>query len=519
MTKLLAKHAKLTECSTTQLYPPLNDTLADRPKIIEHDAFTNSSQRKRFSLNSEQQFAFQQDLVLAAEDKHPHPYNLRLIHGLAGSGKSMLLLHRAKRLDELYPEKKTLILTHNQAVHHYLKAQYKHLFKQQNNNCQPFMEWCLQQCKWTGRFVAEEDVMEIITQIVTKHFKNSRLTKQLFLREIGFIKDRLIFTEIDYLRVDRSKQAYYFSAEMRVNLWLALLEFDAELRARHLLLWSELPRLLWRDMQAGTIQIEQYDHILIDEAQYFAPIWFEIIKKAIKPTIGQLFMVADPDQGFLNRILNWKETGLDLRNRTFRLQRNYRSNPLILKVADTFRYNHSPNKTHHMLSSNMNANLSSTEHTPPTLLHFHHEKDETNYLISEVNKLLQQGTPPQDILILDAANSSARPLLRTIKQSFNQSACSLTEPHWDKNVLRVCDLASATGLESPTVFIIGLQALFEQKNKIQLTEREYHTLALENTRKLYMGMTRACKKLVLLLTADIIPNSLQIKEMDIPMIS
>jgi len=486
--------------------------------LVRQQSQTQQS-RKRFCLNAEQQFALQQDLVLSADNKPPHPYNLRLIHGLAGSGKSMLLLHRAKRLQDLYPEKKTLLLTHNQAVHHYLKAQYQYLFKQENNNCYPFMAWCLQQLEWTPHFVNEDEVLDVISQIVARHFKQEELTVALFIREMGFIKDRLIFTESDYLRVDRSKQAYSFSTDMRVKLWLALLDFDTELRQRHLLLWSDLPRLLWKNMQTGAVSLEQYDHILIDEAQYFAPIWFEIIKKSIQPTVGQLFMVADPDQGFLNRSLNWKETGIDLRNRTLRLKCNYRSNPLILKVADAFRFNRRPDKTHYMLSNNTNLSTTTTttteEHVSPTLLHFYDERDEKNHLISEIDKLLQQGTAPRDILILDAKNSSAHSLVHTIKQSLNQSACSITEPHWDENVVRVCDLASATGIESPNVFIIGLHALFEQKNKVQLTEHEYRTLALENTRKLYMGMTRACKKLVLLLTADVIPNSLQIKEMNI----
>ena len=521
LTALVHKYIGITLSDTTLDYM-LNRFNPDA--ILMQQQPPPQSPQEQFSLNTEQLFALEQDLVLTADNKHPHPYNLRLIHGLAGSGKSMLLLHRAKRLYELYPEKKILVLTHNEAVHHYLKAHYKHLFKQQSNNCYPFMRWCLQQLQWTPQFVNQEEVMDVIVQIVAKHFNDDVLTVQAFIREMGFIKDRLIFTEIDYLRVDRSEQAYSFNAEIRVRLWQALLDFDTELRTRHLLLWSDLPRLLWKNMQTGAIKIEPYDHILIDEAQYFAPIWFEIIKAIIKPTVGQLFMVADPDQGFLNRTLNWKETGIDLRNRTLRLQRNYRSNPLILKVADAFRFNRTPDKTHHLLSNNTRADLSSPEHSPPehsppTLLHFYHEQDEKKHLMSEIDTLLQQGTSPQDILILDAANNNAHPLLQIIKQSLNQPACSVTEPHWDENVLRVCDLASATGIESPTVFITGLQALFEQENKTTLTEHEYRILALENTRKLYMGMTRACQKLVLLLTTDVIPNSLQIKEMDIPIIS
>jgi superfamily I DNA/RNA helicase len=306
---------------------------------------------------------------------------------------------------------------------------------------------------------------------------------------------------------------------MRQRLWQALLDFDAALKARHIMLWADLPRLLWQDIEAGKLDIELYDHVLVDEAQYFAPIWFELIKKAIKPRVGQLFMVSDPDQGFLNRSLSWKETGIDLRNRTFRLHQNYRSNPLILKVADNFHFNRLPDEANHMLANKSCEGLPPSDCVVPTLLHFHNESDEKNRLLSEIHTALQQGTAPHEILILDAASSNTRPLLQTIKNTLGRPACILTDPYWDENALRVCDLESATGIESPVVFITGLQALFEKENISGIEDRERHTLVTENTRKLYMGMTRASKKLVLLLTANVIPQSLQIKELDIPTIS
>jgi superfamily I DNA/RNA helicase len=473
-------------------------------------------QLKQFLLSNEQELALKQDLVLNTQEEHPHKYNLRLIHGIAGSGKSLILLHRAKLLRDLYPDKSILVLTHNKAINHSLNSRYKSLFKHQDNECHPFMEWCLRQWKWTHRFVHETDVMDIVEQTLTHHFQDVDFSSHLFLREVNFIKDRLIFTENDYLKVDRSGQAYSMDKEMRSRLWHAILAFEAELKARHILLWIDLPHLLWRNIQEGALTLEQYDHVLIDEAQYFAPIWFELIKKVIKPKVGQLFMVSDPDQGFLNRTLSWKETGIDLRNRTFRLQQNYRSNPLILKVADEFHFNRIPDESSHMLANKTCAGLPSSDCITPTLLHFHNERDEKNRLLSEIHTLLQQDTPPSDILILDAAHSNVRPLLQTIKTSLNQPACILTDPCWSENALRICSLEAATGLESPIVFITGLTTLFEQENREGIRDREHHTLRIENTRKLYMGITRASKKLTLLLTSDTIPKSLQIKELETP---
>jgi superfamily I DNA/RNA helicase len=476
----------------------------------------DSLKLEHFFLSDEQEMALKQDLVLKTKEASLHPYNLRLIHGAAGSGKSLLLLHRAKLLRELYPEKKILVLTHNKAINHCLKLRYKRLFNDEENECHPFMAWCQRQWKCAHRFVYEDEVKDVVVMMLQRHLKGTVFTRHLFLREINFIKDRLIFTESDYLKISRSGQAYSLDVALRIRLWQAVLDFDAELKARHVLLWADLPRLLWNDLEEGKISLEQYDHVLVDEAQYFAPIWFELIKKAIKPQVGQLYMVADPDQGFLNRSLSWKETGIDLRNRTTRLQRNYRSNPLILKVADEYRLNRIPDEADHMLGARSCSDFSSEDCIAPMLLHFNHQDDEKNRLLSEVHKLLQQGTEPKDILILDAARFSIHSLLQTIKNSLNQPACILTDSHWNKKALRLCELETATGLESPIVFITGLHALFDKEKRAGIGDRERQVLMVENTRKLYMGMTRASNKLILLLTSDIIPKSLHIKEMDTP---
>ncbi len=54
----------------------------------------------------------------------------------------------------------------------------------------------------------------------------------------------------------------------------------------------------------------------MDEAQFFAPIWFEIIKRILTPDTGHLFLVADASQGFLKRGQSWLSSGLDVRGRS-----------------------------------------------------------------------------------------------------------------------------------------------------------------------------------------------------------
>ena len=52
-------------------------------------------------------------------------------------------------------------------------------------------------------------------------------------------------------------------------------------------------------------------------------------------------------------------------------------------------------------------------------------------------------------------------------------------------------------MESPIVFLAGLQEMFEQEQSLRLSDDEREELIRDNTRKLYMATTRAGQRLVL----------------------
>jgi len=60
-------------------------------------------------------------------------------------------------------------------------------------------------------------------------------------------------------------------------------------------------------------------------------------------------------------------------------------------------------------------------------------------------------------------------------------------------------------LESPIVFLLGVHELYERENCIRLSEEERAELVGENTRKLYMAITRAGQRLVLTYVGELPP--------------
>jgi superfamily I DNA/RNA helicase len=60
----------------------------------------------------------------------------------------------------------------------------------------------------------------------------------------------------------------------------------------------------------------------------------------------------------------------------------------------------------------------------------------------------------------------------------------------------VCSLNAATGLESPVVFLCGLDGLLEKEGALGMARDEKSELVRDNTRRIYMAMTRAGRKLI-----------------------
>lgn len=95
----------------------------------------------------------------------------------------------------------------------------------------------------------------------------------------------------------------------------------------------DIPRLLWKATEDGSHQLPPYYFILIDEAQFFAPLWMRLLQKALVQRSGNLFLVADPTQGFLGRGASWRSLGLDARGHTHHLRKSYRTTREIMQFA------------------------------------------------------------------------------------------------------------------------------------------------------------------------------------------
>jgi superfamily I DNA/RNA helicase len=86
-------------------------------------------------------------------------------------------------------------------------------------------------------------------------------------------------------------------------------------------------------------------------------------------------------------------------------------------------------------------------------------------------------------------------LINAINSRLGKDAARDAKSDYPGDYVRVTTLNAGAGLESPIVFLVGLRDLFEQEQSLRLSDEEREMLIKDNTRKLYMAITRAGQRL------------------------
>jgi superfamily I DNA and RNA helicase len=71
-------------------------------------------------------------------------FRLNIINGVAGSGKTLILLYRLRLLYHLYPKKRFLVLTHNRPLSRDMESRFSRLEGELPENIEwhTFNAWC-----------------------------------------------------------------------------------------------------------------------------------------------------------------------------------------------------------------------------------------------------------------------------------------------------------------------------------------------------------------------------------------
>lgn len=463
-------------------------------------------------LDFDQEWCVKNDLDLLTQQGDivdETPASVRLVTGVAGSGKSLVLLYRALLSAKLHPEARVLVLTHNAPLRYELERRSAYLADLPKNlSCTTFFKWA---AKCLGSWDKNKrkkmwwpaDVARCLSRLKDNYPSLEKLSTSFLSDEIGWIKDHRLLKKELYLEADRAGRGTSLRGNQREEMWKLFRAYQHAMKGDGATDWHNIALSFHNAaVVEKSLHFPCFDAVFIDEAQFFAKAWFETVNAALKPG-GHLFLAADPTQGFLRRRQSWIAAGIAVRGRTTKLTQAYRNTRAILRYARDFyekRQDSEENEADLNVPDDAQLAAISEEGESPVDLSVPTSQDEIARATNEAFTMREGGLPPGKLLILHANSSLERPLRASLERRLGagQVHDAKSGPVPPEAFCTVTTLNAATGLEAPVVMLLGMSHLLESEDDARLSEEERSDLRRDHTRMLYMGFTRAGQRLVVL---------------------
>jgi hypothetical protein len=462
---------------------------------------TTASALTRFLLDYDQESAVKIDLALSGEAESAiSAANPRLITGVAGSGKTLVLLFRAALVTQLNPASRCLVLTHNKALIQDLDRRLNKIIRDPAHRgrirCIHFARWCRDfysgECKIISNF-ERENLIRSSAELVPKA---ADLPLQFLCDEIDWIESYDVRTLENYLRAKRVGRKRSLNEQQRRAVYAVLQNYRRSIHEKDCLDWTTLSTVLWERVQSGKQKLPAYDYVFVDEAQFFAPVALKLIRSIVEPSAGQLTLAADPTQGFLKRRESWAASGLNVRGRTLRLTRPYRNSRAILQYAADFYRERLPDEDEEINLPDDGQIAQLHDGPSPETITVRALQDEVTRTCNEIRAAITAGANPADILIIISDEKGCQRARILASLNNGKTIVADAQKKAEANAARLCSINAMTGLEAPIVFILGATDLLQIEQSLRLAPEERKEIVRDNTRKLFTAMTRASQRLV-----------------------
>jgi len=387
--------------------------------------------------------------------------DVRLIKGVAGSGKTLVLVERAKWLRNSYPDARILVTAFNKKLvedlNHRLAGE--HITAK---NFHTLVSSLYREFRWSWPQNISS-TSALIEHSCSDLLKMSGLSSEFVAREFEWRREMQL-DDVAYLEntLPRRRRGTPLTIEKRRLVNEMYQRYEILKAQRGMADWDTVHLKILEQLRQNENPLQQYDFILLDEAQDFAPSWIALIRCLLKPH-GHLLLCEDPSQSIF-RGYNWKERNVPVVGRTAVLKVPFRSTLEINKAAHSLidpgfaEDQEAPDLTTYRLRHG----------NRPLFIHFDTTREEESFICDDVLKY--QGSA-EKIAIIDLPQH----IRRWERQNWHNVQCGT--------------LRTVKGLEYTTVYVPGLDRYFidavDEETRITLKHQ------------IFTAMTRSRRQLIL----------------------
>ena len=262
------------------------------------------------------------------------------VSGSAGTGKTVVAIHRAAHLARTNPDTRVLLTTFSSPLAEHLRLKLGRLIGNQPRLGERIEVYSLNALglRLYERNLGKVKIAE--SQTVRELLQQSLQSAGGDQSKIGFLLSEWeqvvdawnLQTWEDYRDVTRIGRKTRLPESRRVELWEVFSDLRQRLAEADLMTWNHVfHRLAAHYSDKGQ---PPFDFAVIDEAQDISVAQLKFLAAVAPEQPNALFFAADLGQRIFQHPFSWKSLGVDIRGRSRTLKINYRTSHQIRSQAD-----------------------------------------------------------------------------------------------------------------------------------------------------------------------------------------
>lgn len=262
------------------------------------------------------------------------------IAGSAGTGKTIVAIHRAVSLARKYPDSRLLLTTFSEPLSNALATKLRHLIGNQPRLGERIE---VQSLNAIGKRLYERNIgkprfanLEILRELLSKASEerpDSRFSLQFLLSEWEQVVDAWqLSTWESYRDVVRLGRKTRLKEPQRALAWSIFEKVRTALKAKQLITLSQMFSEL-AAFYSGHVS-RPFEFLIVDEAQDVSVAQLKFLAAIGSERGNTLFFAGDLGQRIFQQPFSWNALGVDVRGRATTLRVNYRTSHQIRMKAD-----------------------------------------------------------------------------------------------------------------------------------------------------------------------------------------
>ncbi len=262
------------------------------------------------------------------------------VSGSAGTGKTIVALHRAAFLARTHPDARVLLTTFSDALSNALGTKLRRLISNEPRlgerievHSMDSIGARLYELNVGPLRLAERETVENLLKTAAGKVPGQKFSSHFLLTEWDQVVDAWQLESWEaYRDVTRLGRKTRLSEKQRQVLWTIFADVRSELQKPHVTTRSGM----FSHVAAKLLEQHStpFDFAVVDEAQDVGIAQLRFLAALSGSAPNRLFFAGDLGQRIFQQPFSWKAVGVDVRGRSFTLRVNYRTSHQIRRQAD-----------------------------------------------------------------------------------------------------------------------------------------------------------------------------------------